>query len=316
VAIVKEQTERAPAAVYTRQMQKPRLTFAVAIPVSNEAQNIVALLERAVTAKPQRILVVSDGSTDGTDHLVRSFAACSPVPVALETTASRRGKADAVNRLIAALRDVDVIAMISGDAMPADGCIERLVAAFEDPTVGVAAGRPVPEGPAGVPAVEVSRLLWALHHRIAMACPKSTEITVFRNVIPGIDATSRTDEAAIEAAVMNQGYRIVYEPKAVIRTNCPLSLREYVKQRTRVTLGHLVVARDGYGVGTLSWRQRFRALGTLWREEGIKVSTMIRAVVLETVIYCAAWLRLHISRPSHGVWSRVSSTKRPFGERG
>jgi hypothetical protein len=43
---------------------------------------------------------------------------------------------------------------------------------------------------------------------------------------------------------------------------------------------------------------------------------MIRAVVLETVIYCAAWLRLHISRPSHGVWSRVSSTKRPFGERG
>jgi cellulose synthase/poly-beta-1,6-N-acetylglucosamine synthase-like glycosyltransferase len=295
-------------------MSEVRLTFAVALPVSNEAQNIVPLLERIVIARPVRVLVVSDGSTDGTDSLVRSFAGRSAVPIDLRTSAERRGKADAVNRIIAALTDVDVIVMISGDAMPAEGCIERLVAAFDDPTVGVAAGRPVPEGPAGVPAVDVSRLLWALHHRIALSSPKSTEITTFRNVISGIDANSWTDEAAIEAAVAAGGYRIVYVPDALIRTNCPLSLREYVKQRTRVTMGHLAVARDGYGVGTLSWRQRFRALGEVWREEGIKLSTLARAVVLEAGIYGAAWWRLHLGPKVHGIWSRSESTKRTFPE--
>ena len=121
---------------------------------------------------------------------------------------------------------IDVIVMISGDAMPDQRCIARLVAAFDDEKVGVAAGRPVPQGPEGVPAVEVSRLLWAVHHRIVQAKPKSTEITAFRNVFPGIDPDSRTDEAAIEAAVTEQGYRVVYVPDALILTNCPLSIRD------------------------------------------------------------------------------------------
>lgn len=293
-------------------MAEKRLAFAVAIPVSNEAQNIVPLLERVAAAGPVQVLVVSDGSTDGTDELVRAFAARSPVPVRLEATAERRGKADAVNRIVAAMPNVDIIAMVSGDTMPEEGCIERLVAAFADATVGVAAGRPVPRGPEGVPAVDVSRLLWALHHRIALGSPKSTEITVFRNVVPGIDPDSRTDEAAIEAAVTSRGYRVVYVPEALIGTNCPLTLREYVKQRTSVTLGHLMLAREGYDVGTLSWRQRFRALGDVWHDEGVEVATLARAVLLESVVYGLAWLRLRVGPRPRGVWSRSESTKRAF----
>ena len=293
-------------------MAERRLPFAVAIPVSNEAQNIVALLERVATARPVRILVVSDGSTDATDALVRAFAARAPVPVVLQSRPERRGKADAVNRILAAMTDVDIIAMVSGDTMPDEGCIERLVAAFADETVGVAAGRPVPRGPEGVPAVEVSRLLWALHHRIALASPKSTEITVFRNVFSRIDPDSRTDEAAIEAAVTSRGYRVVYIPDALILTNCPLTLRDYAKQRTSVTLGHLTLAHEGYDVGTLSWRQRFRALGDVWRDEGVELATLVRAVLLECGIYATAWLRFRVGPRPRGIWSRSDSTKRSF----
>jgi hypothetical protein len=163
-----------------------------------------------------------------------------------------------------------------------------------------------------VPAVEVSRLLWALHHRIALASPKSTEITVFRNVFSRIDPDSRTDEAAIEAAVTSRGYRVVYIPDALILTNCPLTLRDYAKQRTSVTLGHLTLAHEGYDVGTLSWRQRFRALGDVWRDEGVELATLVRAVLLECGIYATAWLRFRVGPRPRGIWSRSDSTKRSF----
>ncbi len=288
------------------------LTFAVAIPVNDEAQNIVALLQRVVTTGAVRVLVVSDGSTDGTNALVERFAEQSPVPVILQATSERPGKADAVNRILTATADVDLVAMVSGDAMPDLGCIERLVAAFDDPTVGVAAGRPLPQGPPGLPVVEVSRLLWSLHHRIARTSPKSTEITVFRNVLSRIDPNSLTDEAAIEAAVTARGYRVVYVPEATILTNVPLTVRDYMDQRTRVTLGHLMLAREGYGVGTLSMRQRFRALRQVWDEEGVAPRTLVLATALEVGVYAIALWRLHFRPRPSGVWSPSGSTKRAF----
>jgi hypothetical protein len=162
----------------------------------------------------------------------------------------------------------------------------------------------------------VSRLLWALHHRIALSTPKSTEITAFRNVFRAIDPTSRTDEAAIEEAVTSRGYRVVYVPDALIRTNCPLTLRDYVKQRTRVTLGHLALAHEkGYGVGTLSWQRRLGALRDVWRSEGVKLTTLTLGVLLESWVYGAAWLRYRFNPAHHGIWSRSDSTKRSFSER-
>lgn len=294
-------------------MAAPRARFGIAIPVTNEAQNIERLLARAAAACPARILVVSDASRDGTDEIVRAFAAHAAVEVTLVSRPERRGKADAVNHIASAMADLPIVVMISGDALPEEGCIERLVDALEDPSVGVAAGRPRPEGPRGNRAVEISRLLWALHHRIALVQPKSTEITAFRNVFGRIDPRTRTDEAAIEQALAARGLRIVYVPEAIVLTQCPLTLGDYVAQRTRVTLGHLLLARDtGYAMGTLSWRRRFAALRDVWREEGVRVPTLALAVLLEARVYATARLRATLAPPPDGAWERSETTKRGF----
>jgi cellulose synthase/poly-beta-1,6-N-acetylglucosamine synthase-like glycosyltransferase len=288
-------------------------SFGIAIPVSNEAQNIERLLERAAASGPARILVVSDGSRDGTDALVRAAAASSSVPITLLTQSERRGKADAVNRILSAMADLGIVVMISGDALPAPGCIERLVAAFDDPAAGVAAARPVPEGPSGNPAVAVSRLLWSLHHRIALAKPKSAEITAFRNVLDRIDPAARADEAAIEAAVAARGFHVVYVPEAVVHTHSPLTLRDYVRQRTRVTVGHLSLANQyGYRVGTLSWRHRLGAIRDVRRDEGVRAVTLGLAALLEAAVYSAAWIRMRFAPPRGGAWARIQTTKRTF----
>jgi glycosyltransferase involved in cell wall biosynthesis len=56
---------------------KPALRYALITPARNEAGNIERLLQSMVaqTAQPVKWVVVSDGSTDGTDDIVRQYAA-------------------------------------------------------------------------------------------------------------------------------------------------------------------------------------------------------------------------------------------------
>jgi biofilm PGA synthesis N-glycosyltransferase PgaC len=263
--------------------------------------------------RPRRIIVHSSASTDGTDEIVQAFAERSSMPVVLLKEETCRGKCAAVNALMAALADVEVIVLMSADVLPGERCIERLLATFTDPSVGVAGGRPVPEGPRGNPAVEVSRLLWKLHHEIALECPKTTEISAFRNIGLFLDERSLVDEAELECAFTSRGYRVVYEPEAVIRTNAPTTLGDYVRQRTRVTNGHLRLSREkGYTLGTLSMAKRWRALARAQRAGECAWFTALGAVLLETFIYAAAFAASLIPRRKSGVWGRINSAKRPL----
>lgn len=220
--------------------EPPSRTFGIGIACSNEAQNIGQLLEALASSwhqgfVPVRLAVISDASRDGTDELVREFAGRSSVPVLLESRPERRGKAAAVNRIIELLEDVDLIVLVSADVLLAPDCLERLLEPFAGDDVGVVAGRVVPAGPADALAVRVSELLWQLHHQIALRSPKSTEVTVFRNRQQRIDEASLVDEAEIEQGLTDAGYRVVYQPEARIYAQSPSSIRDYLRQRVRVT---------------------------------------------------------------------------------
>lgn len=295
-----------------------RTSFGIGIACSNEAQNVgqlLAALARSWTAAfvPVRVVVVSDASRDGTDEIVRRFAADSAVPVLLEARPVRRGKAAAVNRIIELLDDVDVIVLVSADVMPEPRCLSRLLASFRDGTVGVAGGRVVVEGPSRVLAVRVSRLLWQLHHRIAQSQPKSTEITAFRNVGQRIDETSLVDEAELECELLARGFRVVYVPAARVRSMSPLTIRDYLQQRVRVTCGHLALARRrGYRVGTLSTGGRLRALVAEARTGELELATVVAAAALEAVVLIVAYGSRAWPATPLGRWRRVRSAKRPF----
>jgi len=294
-----------------------RCSFGIGIACSNEAQNIGQLL-RTLTDSwvdghgPERLVVVSDGSRDGTDEAVRRFADQSSIPVVLDVRPERRGKAAAVNRIIEMLDDVDVIVLVSADVLPEADCLERMLAPFDERDVGVTACRVVPEGPDRFLAVRVSRLLWSLHHRIALAQPKSTEITAFRNLQQRIDEASLVDEAEIEGGLVAAGYRIVYVPEAMVRSVSPLSIRDYLRQRVRVTRGHLTLAeRRGYRVGTLSMKSRLAALLEAGRAGELDASTVIAGAALESAVLAAAHAQRWWAKGPEGRWARIHSAKRP-----
>ncbi|HSM37293.1 MAG TPA: glycosyltransferase [Longimicrobiales bacterium] len=120
----------------------------VAVPVYNEERQVAGLLESLSALEyPRdrlRILVVSDGSTDGTNELVRAHA---DDRVRLLELPHRVGKTAAE---AAGARQIDSELVLNTDASVRldPRALTALVAAFADPDVGVASGRDVSVGEA------------------------------------------------------------------------------------------------------------------------------------------------------------------------
>ena len=118
-------------------------SISIVVPVHNEAAVIAETLERILAVdypgERRQILVVSDASSDGTDEIVKGFAARG---VELLRIPERGGKTAAENAARGHLTGeiiVNTDAAVRVDAV----AVKHLVAAFSDPSVGVASARDV-----------------------------------------------------------------------------------------------------------------------------------------------------------------------------
>jgi glycosyltransferase involved in cell wall biosynthesis len=114
----------------------------VIIAAYNEARSIEAKLDSTLGQQdypPGRLeaIVVSDGSTDGTDTLVAAYPDRRARLIRQEP---RSGKSPALNRGVAAARG-EILVFTDANALFAPGAIARLAAAFADPDVGLVSGQ-------------------------------------------------------------------------------------------------------------------------------------------------------------------------------
>lgn len=120
----------------------------ITVPVYNEAGSIAETIDRILAVDYPRarlqVLVVSDGSTDGTDDIVRSYAGQGIELLRLD---ERRGKSAAENAARRLLRG-DVVVNTDASVRMHPAAIRHLVAALDDPGVGVASARDVSVGEA------------------------------------------------------------------------------------------------------------------------------------------------------------------------
>lgn len=123
------------------------LTFALITPAWNEEEHLERLIGSVTsqTLLPVRWVIVSDGSTDRTDEIVRSAAARFPwiMLLRLERDSDRHfaGKAHAVNAGYASLKEVafDLVGNLDADMTLPPDTYEFLLSRFEAiPNLGVA----------------------------------------------------------------------------------------------------------------------------------------------------------------------------------
>lgn len=91
------------------------LTVAVVIPVYNCAEYVEEALEsvESQTRRPERVVVVNDGSTDESERVATQFAARSKLSITI-VTQQNRGAASARNAGVACCRE-DLVAFLDGD---------------------------------------------------------------------------------------------------------------------------------------------------------------------------------------------------------
>jgi len=117
--------------------------ISITLPAYNAEATLRPVLEALVAvdypSDRRQILVVSDGSTDGTDDLVREY---SSQGVELLRVEGRLGKTEVENRAMDALRGEIVVNTDASVTIRPDA-VKHLVRCFADPEVGVASGRDV-----------------------------------------------------------------------------------------------------------------------------------------------------------------------------
>ena len=208
----------------------------------NEAGNIASLLYSLLNQRLQQveideILVVSSGSTDQTDMIVREIAQKYD-KVKLYTQHSREGKASAINLFLQKAQN-DILMVISADTIPFIHAVERLIRPFQNLKIGMTGGRAIPTNQSNDLVGYAVNLLWKLHHEMAKFKPKLGEMVAFRRVFDSIPVESAVDEASIEALITSAGLKCLYISDAIVQNQGPKTILDFIKQRKRIAIGHL-----------------------------------------------------------------------------
>ncbi|MBI4845911.1 MAG: glycosyltransferase [Candidatus Omnitrophica bacterium] len=282
----------------------------------NESGNIGRLLEAVLKqeifcAKLTEIIVVSSGSTDATDNIVRSFMQ-KDKRISLIVQAQRMGKASAINEFLGKAKG-EIIVLESADTLPAKGTLEKLVAVFNDPQVGMAGAHPVPVNPDNTFLGFAAKFIWAKHHQVAMVTPKMGELVAFRNYVRSIPTHTAVDEASIEVIVKQNSGRIVYVPYAIVYNKGAETISDFIKQRRRIFAGHKYLLKtEKYKVSTHNPAKIMLQL--IARKENwwnFKKNIWTCAVIiLELFCRFLGYYDYLICKKDHSVWEMASSTKK------
>lgn len=199
-----------------------------------------------------QIIVVSDGSDDGTHAIAQSFA--DRGVLALHDP-PRRGKSAALNRGVAAATG-DVVLFSDANNHFSTGAIRMMVRHFRDARVGGVCGRKSILDAGDRQASDGDGLYWRYEAALkesesALGVMTTADGEIFairRRLWQPIPADVINDDAEITFALVRAGYRIVYEPDAVSSELASAQLEEDFRVKVRMIAG-------GFQTVQNHWRQ-------------------------------------------------------------
>jgi poly-beta-1,6-N-acetyl-D-glucosamine synthase len=224
---------------------------AVVIAAHNEQARIGRKLRQLLDgdngALVHRVVVVSDGSTDGTDAAVAGVA---DERVRLVRMAERSGKSACLNRAIGEV-DEDFVVLMDARQDVGDGVIRALLENFADEEAGVVSGELVFRSGAAGRTAEGVGAYWRYEKWIRKmearwwAVPGATGAcyAIRRPLWKPIPAETLLDDVAIPMLAILAGKRCLFEERAVVVDNPSGTSREESVRKRRTVAGNVQLPR-------------------------------------------------------------------------
>lgn len=306
---------------------------AIVMVVRNEERWLEAklrnLLELDYPPDRCQIVVVSDGSTDGTEEILRSHQNQGRVQIVLNQLP--RGKASGLNDAISVAVG-DVIIFTDARQKFESGAIRVLVENLADPEIGCVSGALMLGDPESGEAARGMGLYWRIEKTIRELESESGSVVgatgaiyaVRRELLCPVPEGTILDDVYIPMQVVRQGKRVVFEPGARAWDSPDLGAEREFARKVRTLSGNYQLVQLAPWLLTGENPVRFEfvshkllrlavpfALAVLLFSSIILSGTVYRiALILQIVFYglsLLAWLRL-----SRGPFASMSDAALTF----
>lgn len=246
-------------------------SVAVIVPCWNEESTVAGTCASALAldypADKLSVILVDDGSTDGTPAAMAQFAAHTQVRIIRKENG---GKHTALNAGIAAT-DAEFVGCLDADSFVDPAALREVISAFTSPRVAaVTAAMSVHEPGNVLQHMQAAEYILGITLRHAFASVNGLYVTpgpfsFYRKSIidelGGFRHAHQTEDMEMALRIQRAGYAIENAPRARVYTKTPDTLRKLVRQRTRWTSGFLRNVLGEYR--SLIGRREYGVLGTL-----------------------------------------------------
>jgi biofilm PGA synthesis N-glycosyltransferase PgaC len=220
----------------------PAVTLIVA--AYNEADCILEKISNSLQldypSEKLNLLFVTDGSTDGTDLLVKKFHG-----IQLLHQPERQGKAAAINRAMKEVK-TELVVFTDANSLLNPESLKRLVRHYDDPAIGGVAGEKKIKHDGSSTAVESGEGIYWMYEsflknldaRFYSVIGAAGELYSIRTALfQPLEENTITDDFMISLQVCRQGYRMEYEPGAWAEESGSVSIKEEAKRKIRISAG-------------------------------------------------------------------------------
>ena len=219
----------------------PRVTILIA--AFNEEAHIGTTIKNKLSLEYPKdkleIIVISDDSTDGTDEIVKRFEAEG---VRLIRQSPRAGKTSALNLAVPQAIG-EILVFSDANSMYDKEALGNLVKSFNDPEIGYVTGKMFYTNSNGTAVGDGCTAYMKYENYLR---EKETRVGSIVGVDGGVDAVRRSlykpmnpdqlPDFILPLKVIEQGYRVVYEPSAQLKEPALKSVEDEYRMRVRVSL--------------------------------------------------------------------------------